>query len=263
MLISSTNWYISWNFENFEMPCFFTHSINILKFKFLSGMAKSVDTRITWGYYLSNGIVPTPYENLEGAFSYSDTYDPVRSKTFCSRLQTHGYAILVFDQSSFSLKSFEDWENVFQSAFDSTNEYKNKLLQYSTIKGVTVGYRNDNNREFIETRVCANKRTLPIINVNRFEDVVHNMYTRLSVVSQQILSCICEYLGVDDEYLVNLVDRGTLTGEDLSSSVIRICRYPADDAQGSRVSFGAHTDTSFLTLAPFSSVPGKSTISTT
>jgi len=214
-------------------------------------------TGITWGSYLTNQVP----QQSDTIFKYSDSYDPILSWSLCNRLRTHGYAILAFDESNFSLKSFQDWENVFHDVFDLANEDKNELLQYCTTKGVTVGYRNENNREFIETRACSNKRTLPVIHVNRFDDIVHEMYTRLSVASQQILGCICEYLGINEDYLVNLVDRGVVTDDEISSSVIRICKYPASDANNENspkiVTFGAHTDTSFLTLAPCSSVAGE------
>ena len=68
------------------------------------------------------------------------------------------------------------------------------------------------------------------------------------------LLCIAEScLRAVDPSLVALADVAPTDDDDLSASVLRLCRYEPIDTE---MAFAAHTDTTFFTMVPVSTVPG-------
>ena len=96
------------------------------------------------------------------------------------------------------------------------------------------------------------------------------------MIGNEIIKIVSEnYLKIDPACLISLTDINNLIAIDnqnispcssdekssrdfYSSSVLRICCYnPLNTVnKDEKVAFGAHTDTTFLTVAPCSSVPG-------
>ena len=199
------------------------------------------------------------------------------------------------------------WEECFRKAFDLPEDTKRSAGVYrsdTSTKGLAVGYRRDDNREFFETRMvlvdrgtdaqtddCApvsssspfsstyTSSCIPTLPVPAYEQTVYKLCRVLSSVGEVLLSSIARHaLHVDGACFIDLTDipvfsvlplassssssSPTSSCIPLSSSVLRICSYPCEnhnsptDPTDASIAFGSHTDTSFLTIAPCSSVPG-------
>lgn len=80
---------------------------------------------------------------------------------FCDALRVHGYAVIEINASEhgtlFSAKelgALAEWEGVLQDTFSNLNKQEKRLMgKYRSEKGVAVGYRDDDKREFIETHL--------------------------------------------------------------------------------------------------------------
>jgi isopenicillin N synthase-like dioxygenase len=104
--------------------------------------------------------------------------------------------------------------------------------------------------------------------VSEYDAIVQKLYCKMSALACKLLIALAKYLCVDPSALLDLTDcrqEGRLLSDKegtcrLSSSLLRICSYPqpTSDLSSSQktVQFGAHTDTSLLTLAMHSSTPG-------
>jgi hypothetical protein len=65
---------------------------------------------------------------------------------------TKGYSIMNLDTTESCCLI---WENKFRDAFGLSDEKKIEAGKYRTISGLAVGYRKDDEREFIESRLLT------------------------------------------------------------------------------------------------------------
>lgn len=189
-----------------------------------------------------------------------------------------------------------NWEHIFSEIFQSSNEEKDKIIKFHAIQGQTMGYRQEGLREFIETRlqgrdnnndgddnngnnddnndgddssnnhhhhqssssVASSPHVLPRIDHEKFEKCVQILWKILREIVIDVISCMAYYIGIDPLYFLELIDSNPIPQGEVSSTVLRICSYPFDinHLQESQISFGAHTDTSFITIGLFSSISG-------
>ena len=184
-------------------------------------------------------------------------------------LRTKGYFVLKVPTLP------DDWEDCFRTAFlEQTGSQKKEAGAYRIEKGQAIGYRKDESREFFETRLvgegwksCEPKYLLGQDELN-YEKTICTMSNILGDVGEWVIGGISRAQGLDPSFLVALTDvaraeRGLKRGEgEHSSSLLRVCYYPAGlhtaqtNPGSSNVAFGSHTDTSFVTVSPCSSVSG-------
>lgn len=176
-----------------------------------------------------------------------------------------------------------DWSACFKEVFDQPVEAKKEGGKYRSTHGISVGYKQDLNREFLE----CHRRTDGVVSPNyppssllrtNYPDVTQSLYNLQSRVAELVLAGIAEMLELDRQVFLDLTDlseRGRLPPiqterefdtefkiEDgkyqaLSSSVLRICVYDArEECEYPKVMFGAHTDTSFVTMGMHCNTPG-------
>lgn len=201
-------------------------------------------------------------------------------------LITRGWAFVPL--SGFELNMEEEdavnrWEEVFDNAFSLDIAEKEAAGKYRTENGVSVGYRIDCEREFFESRLLSTG--LPEPNFPSQPDyaaTIVGIYSALNKVAYLLLDNIAAHMGIDPKFFLDLTDiecNGVLphvevknkqSGEvemkaDLSSALLRICKYSTiseykeeggENASINSTWFGAHTDSSFLTVALCSSTPG-------
>lgn len=198
----------------------------------------------------------------------------------------HGWATIELDAAVLTVEERDavlHWEDVFRLAFNLEVADKEAAGKYRTENGVTVGYRLDSEREFFESRMLSTGVPEPNFNsLPAYATTVQHVFSALNKVAIPALHSIASYMGIDPQFFLDLTDmecNGVLppvivkdknTGEgdtkpDLSSSLLRICKYGGGsdstdgDADGdgkSAMWFGAHTDSSFFTVALCSSTPG-------
>lgn len=184
-----------------------------------------------------------------------------------SMLQKHGYVVLHLDNIKETERScMSAWENVFSETFELPDEAKGGMCRFDTYQGYTMGYRREGRREFLETRLCGSDSIEPHSPIISHKEMVIMLWELLRKISNSILSCMAHTLGVEDRYFLDLIDKNELVENELSSTLMRICSYPYDpdmrnpnpigERCNTSLAFGAHTDVSFLTLGPFSSVSG-------
>jgi isopenicillin N synthase-like dioxygenase len=189
-------------------------------------------------------------------------------------LRINGYAVINMDTLSLEEKRImASWDSMFRSVFNLDENIKNSLPHFGSLKGYTMGYRVEGCREFIETRRCDNSKILPSIPVDGYDAFVLDLMSILDRVGKRVMSCMAQGLGVEDSYILDLCDNMSEIGlndintaddcVDISSSLLRICNYPvthsheiATSKLSGNVAFGAHTDTSFVTVAPVSRLCG-------
>ena len=251
-------------------------------------------------------------------------------------------------------QSLTAWERVFSTCLGKPNKIKEisaggadqlfeyicsqKLLKnnefvgsYRTERGVTVGFREEESREFFETRLLTrfsrdtntsnlgsglsihtrhtnagryNEElsqfcwtTIPSFPaVDEFDMTVRDIYSALHRVGIEVLVSVAHLLQIDPQFLLDLTDLQQIAALDdhavqdegygdaadgrkapvadslrqysYSSSLLRICKYAAERHEAADVAeeglrgrrrpiaFGAHTDSSFITVALLASIPG-------
>jgi hypothetical protein len=88
-----------------------------------------------------------------------------------------GYSIAsVASCSESHIESLKNWESKFREAFALTDEVKYQD-QYRMLSGLAIGYRRDDEREFIETRlyqVHSDETTLSSSETKRYESLSPN-----------------------------------------------------------------------------------------
>lgn len=191
-----------------------------------------------------------------------------------------------FDLNEKELLTFASWEDTFQKAFDLSAEVKVHAGEYRVEHGVSVGYRHDEEREFLETRLSSSGACEPNFHdIVGYSDTIAALYSALNRIAVVILNEISDLLGWDRSMLLDLTDlkyngvlpfvpvssgkktcdadsnvKSTDMRQQYSSSLLRICKYVHDVSscgpKPKSVSFGAHTDSSFITVAPVSTTPG-------
>lgn len=113
-------------------------------------------------------------------FNFSDIYGAGTCHRFCDSLRIHGYAIIEINasqhESLFTIQELEalaQWEEMLQDTFQGLSKQEKRLMgKYRSEKGVAVGYRDDDKREFIEThlkegiRVTRKKCSSQVVSVS-------------------------------------------------------------------------------------------------
>ena len=140
-------------------------------------------------------------------------------------------------------------------AFDLSHDIKISCGEFRTVEGYSIGYKREGRREFFESRVTRLATMEPLLPLEKYEDYVIGLCRTLNNIGMHILSEISRVIGLDSAFLSDLVDWDLcpLPDAPFSASVLRICSYPPSQEE---ISFGAHTDTSFLTICPICDVPG-------
>lgn len=181
-------------------------------------------------------------------------------------LQKHGWVTICMDDKAID----NSWEQVFTEVFKLSEEEKNAAGKYTCVNNLAVGYRNDVERQFIECRITNQRNSVPDYNqVEMFQTTVRQLYAAILDVAKLVLTIIANnILLIDSASLLDLTDivpNLILLNEEvavetevkLASSLLRICYYEGLETEETKtVRFGAHTDTSFITVALHSSVPG-------
>lgn len=181
------------------------------------------------------------------------------NRQLAETLKRHGYAVIALDTlNEIEYDCMMHWESVFSNIFQLPEEEKENISKFDAIQGQTMGYRREGLREFIETRLQGNNHVLPIIDDDNFVKYVKIIWRILRDIVVDVISCMAQYIGIDPAYFLELIDQDPIPDEEVSSTVLRICSYPFDIhyQEDSQISFGAHTDTSFITVGTFSSTSG-------
>lgn len=205
-----------------------------------------------------------------------------------STLQRKGW--IVVDISHISVP---DWQSCFADVFRASADAKEAAGKYRNSHGVCVGYKQDDHREFLECHRRTDGIVSPDYTavVDSYQTTVQSLYDVQSRVATCVLQGIAAVLELDVHVFLDLTDlpeRGILPPietkksfdaefamistddhhddviasgrhryQALSASVLRVCIYDGrDDTDHPKTMFGAHTDTSFLTLGMTSSTPG-------
>jgi isopenicillin N synthase-like dioxygenase len=197
-------------------------------------------------------------------------------------LLLRGWTVIRFKHDEETFSSLKQWHSTFESVFSLNNNEKVSGGVYRNAFHVSVGYKIDEQREFIESHRLSTCTVSPNYEkfVPLYQQVTQEIYDSISSVAEFVLNGISEKLELDQQLFVDLTDvadRGILNpitlpphkvGDTefyiadssysaLSSSVLRICNYNAvNDTIFPKVVFGSHTDTSFLTISFLSKTPG-------
>ena len=236
-------------------------------------------------YEFLNTILDMSFTDI---FRLSDIQKGNKSIEVGNRLEKNGYITLHLDEdcdlSEDEKWCVNNWENVYRDAFSCCDEIKSQSwFAFDSIKGYTVGYRKDGDREFLETRLssCSSQGIEPEIVLNSSErETRYNSLVKVCIqlchkIGKLILACVAETLGVEENYFMHLIDEinmdpvhlmkddvnaSKLSHEEiplvtdaLSSSLLRVCHYPQHNDD---IAFGAHTDVSLVTLGLCASHPG-------
>jgi isopenicillin N synthase-like dioxygenase len=145
--------------------------------------------------------------------------------------------------------------------------------------GQVIGYANLDGNAFLETRLDSTGRLAPadLHAVQGFEAPLLAARRLLCRVTAAVVAAAGASAELDSAALLRLVDYDAALppGERLTETVHRLCKYAppersaaeaaavaeiasggADDADTAEVAFGAHTDTTHVTLVPCSGTPG-------
>lgn len=217
---------------------------------------------ISWGDYLTRG---TQVDSLPSSPSYLFQFPAcLEMPSFWEYLVSHGWCGLEIDGDLIDeIEEFEFWDKLFDLAFKQSSKINsNDDILFHNKMGVNVGYRKEGIMEFLETRqYIKSKHIEPQIAIPGYYDIVSDLFPFLSNIGSHILIGLARNLGLDPNSFLSLTDLMFHTGsglvsktEWLSSSVLRVCKYPAD-GKGD-ILFGEHTDTTFLTVGLLSQRPG-------
>lgn len=166
---------------------------------------------------------------------------------------------------------YSNRHEVFQSAFGLNSEIKESFGEH---------YKRNMENEFFETRFITDSnglaRVKPCLPIELYEETISVIMHKLHAVGKQVLRVISWNLQLDEAFLLDFVDSlseapfphhtthiaaatpsDSLSVSSPSSSLLRICKYANSPLEETlSFAFGAHTDTSLLTVAPLSSIPG-------
>lgn len=190
-------------------------------------------------------------------------------------LRDRGYCVvrIALEPETERTKRLLSWQERFRSAFQQSQSVKEAVGGYRADHGVAVGYRREDQREFFETRL---KREVGSIDpsfpdVQDYDQTVVDMFACLSGAATKVLVAVLGAAGLDPKSILDLTDLCEEKGDGVpesasalvpSSSLLRVCSYPTNVGEmsscedSSEIAFGAHTDTSLLTVGPISSVAG-------
>lgn len=223
----------------------------------------------------------------ERAIAQVNVKEGAETVSFAESIRTRGWCQLrlrLDEEADATL--LREWEEVFTRAFEQDEETKKGGGTYRSEKKLPVGYRKDDEREFFETRIITRESIdgKQVIDpcydaIEHYEKLVKFTVALQRFVARVVLRDLLLDIGINPESVIDLTDidervdesinRGSHGADicDVSSSLLRICSYPAvssdrqssgtpTDRSDSMIAFGSHTDTSFLTLGLVSSTPG-------
>jgi len=180
----------------------------------------------------------------------------------CEALARDYYVVVSLDEGE--QQTIEAMWSSLESFFNLELSVKQqKAGEFQNVDGAVgiVGYNlMPDGNEFLETRVWPNGTLCPTLNsaVNGFDTSILAARSCLSQVGIVVVSAALNSLGVTYDSIADLIDDGqkenenTLESPFLSATQHRFCRYTSKQA----ISFGAHTDTTFATIIPCSSIAG-------
>lgn len=184
-----------------------------------------------------------------------------------AQLRTDGFAALQLPAADRQVAI--DFQAQLESLFGLGEAGLSSLPGMRMVDGLLVGYRESDQRDFIEMRLRYPEAVPdPSPPIPGFAEAVAAMFQVLMRVGRGLLAAIARDLGADPAVFLDVVDAGQ---PGLTASALRLCKYDAvgqcewsceEGPQGSdveadgAVAFGAHTDSCFVTLASCSAVPG-------
>ena len=219
---------------------------------------------------------PVPFARLRGG-------DVEAVSDFCDRLHVHGYALLRFaPEAEAEVAALRSAAAAF---FELPKADKAMIGDFRFIGDTYAGYRDSVScdSEFLEVHTIRAGGTYPpLANPAGMSEVAAALHRRLDGMARYLLKLLAAHLGIDAQALLAPLDppvRAELAvldreGEELSSSVLRVCHYRAQPEDGGgdgsvdggaaiaatrsgdgeakeeeEVLFDAHTDSSLLTLS--------------
>ena len=206
-------------------------------------------------------------------FDLSSLSDAVCRREIAEHLRDHGYlAIKVLNpETEVVTTALSNWEDIFRKGFEQLASSRQEdptgkpdPSPYRCEHGATLGIRRDETREFFETRRSFDGAVDPSVpGVIGYDECVLEMFDTLSHIGRRVVTCLTEYIHLDENYMTDLMDQSIISEEEhFSSSVLRICNYMPEahcsltNPDSPDIAFGSHTDTSFVTVAPVSSNNG-------
>ena len=229
------------------------------------------------------------YFLLEELVGGSDaTAQAAAGARFCAQLRRDSYVPVRMPASKGAL--FHEVEEAASQWFKQSEEEKiEQAGLYGHVDRKFTGYRNGNFREQLEVRQeldgvwAGDVYVLKELQPRRFQPALRSLVCELDRIARGLLRHIARDVGADDGFFDSLLDAPppppaekalhtapgdganmhTSPGEDapppsLSHSLIRVCRYDADDegVYGSNVLCEQHNDVGFITLDACASTPG-------
>jgi len=261
----------------------------------------------SWGVYLARGVQQQQQQQLQGDGGRLHRVSSLDA-SLAREMKARGYVLLELELHE-EEKEILTWESTFARAFALTREEKEAGGVYRSLEGLSLGYRAEDEREFLETRLVRygynalasassssetkseQEEAAPAAVVDavvspsyspEYARVVMKITQVLNKAAVALVENLLTCMQLDPACIVDLTDC-LEPCESVSSSLLRICLYPAvnsaaaaatttttttasatttahvgtpTDKSDARVAFGSHTDTSFLTLGLCSSNPG-------
>lgn len=135
-----------------------------------------------------------------------------------STLKSRGWAILTVDQ--IELKKYfhykenialNNWKNVFKEGFLLSKDIKEENNQiYRSERGVALGYRKEDTREFFETRIDNIGEIIPCYYIKDdehiYKDTVTGLYSAMNKIGGIVLTSIFNSIGLDEKSILELTD---------------------------------------------------------
>jgi isopenicillin N synthase-like dioxygenase len=203
------------------------------------------------------------------------------SKRLCSALQAQHHVLVRVPESDAAVLDTM-WQQL-DSFFALPDEAAKEAAAGPMYEpdGQVIGYANLDGNAFLETRVDSTGRLAPadLHAVQGFEPPLLAARRLLCRVTAAVVAAAGASAELDSAALLRLVDYDAALppGERLTETVHRLCKYAppersaaeaaaaaaaaaavgnADDGDTAEVTFGAHTDTTHVTLVPCSGTPG-------
>lgn len=184
-----------------------------------------------------------------------DTSVEARS-LLCETLKRRSFAVVALDNDA-SVASRE-FRVELRKFFELSVEQKQKLGPFRKIGGRMFGYRLDEGeREFVEIRRAPLTKGGVVPAIGESVSCAADAWDTGCNAARKVLKCVVEDAGLNPEAVLRLVDRiprkkeeeideGRIAG--LSDAILRACQYSGVDERP--ILFGAHTDTTFVTIGP-------------
>ena len=167
--------------------------------------------------------------------------EPSQSRRMLEVVCAHGYCVvdIQIEESQAQSPRLSEWEQCFSSAFALPQETKEAEGVFRNDQGVALGYRQEDQREFLETRVYrGSKGHGPHVvspsfaeRVTDYDAFVNGIFSILSNAALAVLEVLCMGPGLDFRCITDLTDLPQSASDkgidmEISSSLLRICSYP-------------------------------------